>query len=104
MNCRKAVAVVLLMFMALEILPCVCLDASAPATGESGGFMCSIGPLQVCDSGDSLLGALANIPVLVPGATILILSPAIHFLVPDLTSFVPDGFCPSIDHPPQLRA
>jgi hypothetical protein len=104
MNCRKVVAAVLLMFMALEILPCMCLDASAPVPGAPRSFACSIEPLQVCDSGDSLLGALANIPVLVPGATILILSPAIHFLVPDLTSFMPNGYCPSIDHPPQLCA
>jgi hypothetical protein len=104
MNCRKAVAVVLLMFMALEILPCGYLEAPALATGALGSFACSVESLQVCDSGDSLLGALANIPVLVPGATMLILPPEIHFLVPDLTSFVPEGFCPSIDHPPQLSS
>ena len=104
MNYRKAVAVVLLMFMALEILPCVCQKAPAQAIGALGSFACSLESLQVCDGGDTLLGALAGIPVLVPSATLLIFSPEIHFFVPDLASFVPDGFCPSIDHPPQLSA
>jgi len=105
MNFRNAIAVVLLLFMALEIQPCGCLEVPALATGALSSFACSIEPLQVCDSGDSLLGALANIPVLVPETTALVLSfPEIQRLAPDRTSFAPDGFRPSIDHPPQLSA
>lgn len=104
MDCRKAVAIVLLVFIALEILPGVCLDAPPLAPGVQGSFSCSIEPLQVCDSGDPLLGSLANIPVLVPGAPVLHPSPEISYLVPDGASFALDGFRPSIDHPPQLSA
>jgi hypothetical protein len=104
MNCRQAVAIALVIFLALEILPCSFLHAPTMATNVSDGFACCIEPLQVCDNGDHLLGALANLTVLVPGATVLILIPEVHTLVPDRTVFIPDGFRPSIDHPPQLAA
>lgn len=92
------------MLLALEIQPCVCLEAPILATGALGSFTCSIQPLQVCGHGDSLLGSLANVPVLVPGALVLMLSPEIRCLAPDGASFALDGFRPSIDHPPQLSA
>lgn len=105
MNCRKAVAVVLLMLLALEIVPCLCLETSTLATDAPGSFSCSLVSLQVCDQGDSLLGSLvANLPVLIPEAAILLPSPEVLCLVPDRASFALDGFRPSIDHPPQLSA
>jgi hypothetical protein len=104
MDCRRAVAVVLLMFMALEILPCSYLKEPMSATAAPDSFACSIEPLQVCEQGDPLLGSLANLPVLVPGVVFLLLSPEVRCLVPDDASVALDGFRPSIDHPPQLSA
>lgn len=104
MDCRKAVAVVLLMFLALEILPCAFQEEPTLTADGPRGFACSIEPLQVCDHGDSFLGALANLPVLVPGTPMLIPSPGIRYLLNDDSSFPPVGFHPAIDHPPQLSA
>jgi hypothetical protein len=102
MNCRKALSVVLLLLVTFEILPCSFHDDSPLATGGTSGVACSIEPLQVCDQGDSPLGSLANALVLVPGDPPLILAPELLGLVVEHASFAPDGFRPSIDHPPQL--
>jgi len=104
MNCRAAVSVVLLVLLALQILPCSYQEDPTAASSGTGSLTCRFEPLQVCDSGDSFLGALANIPVLVPGAPALFLTTEISGLIPDGAAFAPDGFKPAIDHPPQLSA
>ncbi len=101
MFCRSAIACLLTAMLALEILPCVCIDDSLPALGAKGGLTCRFEPLQVCDSGDPLLGAWANLPVLVPGAPLLFLSREFLCLVPEGASTTPDGYLPVIDHPPR---
>lgn len=88
--------------MALEILPCAYQEEPTLASAGPGSLTCRIEPLQVCDQGDPFLGALANLSVLVPGAPVLILTSQVFYLVPDGASFVPEGFRPAIDHPPQL--
>lgn len=104
MNCRSACAVVLVALLTLQILPFSCRDDSNRASSEPGAFTCRFEPLQVCDHGDSFLGALAKFPVLVTGAPVLIPSTEVLCLVPDREFFAPDGFHPVIDHPPQLSA
>ena len=74
------------------------------AGSEPGGFACRFEPIQVCDQGDPFLGSMAGIPFLVPAAPALLLTPELVSVVPDGASFVPDGFKPPIDHPPQLSA
>lgn len=93
------------MLMALETLPCAYQVAPPLATGEPGSLWCRFEPLQVCDQGDSsLVGALANLQVLVPGAPALIVTPEILRLIAESASLVNDEFKPPIDHPPQLSA
>lgn len=104
MNCRKAVAVFLLIFLALEILPCTYLDAPTLSADGQRALACSIEPLQVCGDGDSFLSVLVHFPVVVPGTPVIILSAEVRYFVPDGASFAPDGFHPAIDHPPQLSA
>jgi len=98
------VAGVLLVFLALEILPCAYLGPPVLSSDGSRGFTCSIEPLQVCDHGDSFLGVLLDLPVLLPGAPCLLPAIATLPLVQQAAAFVPDGFLPTIDHPPQLSA
>lgn len=102
MKRQAAVAIVLLVFLTLEILSCSCREAATLASGSPGGITCSFEPLQVCDRGDSSLGALAYAPFVVPGAPVPFLLPAVRRRVPERASFMPDGFKPAIDHPPRL--
>jgi hypothetical protein len=104
MNCRSVVAGILLILLGLEILPCSYLEPVTLSAAGSRGFACSIEPLQVCDHGDSFLGVLFDLPVLLPGPPSLFPSSETLSLVQQAVAFVPDGFLPAIDHPPQLRA
>lgn len=104
MKCRGAVAAILLVLLAMEILPCSFQETPIGASGVPGSLTCRFEPLQVCDQGDFFLGALGDLPVLVPGIPVLVLAPTVLCLVPAGSSFMPDGFRPTIDHPPQLSA
>ena len=97
-------AVVLLILLALEILPCAYLESPTLSTDGPSGFACSIEPLQVCDNGDSFFGVLADLTVLVPGGPVIDLTPEVRSIAADGTRFVPERFVPAIDHPPQLFA
>lgn len=103
MNFRAGVAVVLLALLALEILPCSVVESPAAASAPAA-VTCRFEPLQVCGDGDPLLGALANLLVLVPAAPVVVPSPEVLGLAPAGVVFVPSGFTPPIDHPPQLSA
>jgi hypothetical protein len=101
---RVFVSVVLVAAMGMEILPSGIAEC-APAVpgGEPGRTFC-IEPLQVCDHGDSFVGVLFDLPVLLPGAPCLLPSTETLRLALQAAAFVPDGFHPAIDHPPQLSA
>lgn len=104
MNCRAGIAVILLALLALEILPCTYRQGPVLASGAASDLTCRIEPLQVCDHGDPYLGALADLPVLVPGGPAVPASSEVLVFVPEGTAFFADGFAPPIDHPPQLSA
>lgn len=97
-------AAALLVLVALEILPCTYQEAPTAEFGVPGGFACRFEPLQVCDQGDFFLGIMANAPFVVAGNPVFIFSPELRRHIPESSSFVPDGFEPVIDHPPQLSA
>ena len=104
MKWRSAVAAVLLVLLALEVLPFTIQEAPPAACGISGGLGCRIEPLQVCDDGDHFLGGVADFLVLVPGALVLVVSPEVLRLAPGCAHCASEGFSPAIDHPPQLSA
>lgn len=104
MSCRGAVAAVLLVLLALEILPCSFQATPIGSCEAAGGLACRFEPLQVCDDGSSSLGVLAEHPVLVTGIPVLIVSPAFFGLVPEGGSFAREGVRPAVDRPPRLSA
>jgi len=101
---RAFVSIVLVALLGMELLPWGFVE-SLPAVpgGQSERTFC-IEPLQVCDNGDSFLGVLFDLPVLLPGAPCLFPSTEALPLVQQTVAFVPEGFHPAIDHPPQLSA
>ena len=101
---RAAVSVVLAALLGLQILPWGCLECAPAVSRGEPERSCSIEPLQVCDDGDSLLGELFDLPVLLPGAPCLVPSTEAQPLVQQAAAFVPDRFHPAIDHPPRLSA
>jgi hypothetical protein len=62
----------------------------------------SVEPLQVCDHGDSCVGVLFDLPVLLPGAPSLLPSSVSLPHVQQSGAAVPDGFHPSLDRPPRF--
>jgi hypothetical protein len=104
MHYRKAVAGILLLLVALEMLPSACWEAPVSLAAVAGSSACSIGQVQVCDQGDPLLGALVDLSVLVPGALDLTVVAEVRQLAPDVALFSPDGFRPAIDRPPKHSA
>jgi hypothetical protein len=100
MNGRSLVAGVLLALLALEILPCACFQEPVAGLGP-GGFSCRFEPLQVCDSGDQVLGGYRDLPLLLPGPPVLLPALGTRRLEPETAPFAPDGFDPPIDHPPE---
>ena len=101
---RALVSVVLVTLLGLQILPWGCVECAPAFPGAEREQACTIEPLQVCDGGDSLLGDMFDLPLLLPGAPCIIPSTEALPLLQQAAGFVPDGFHPSIDHPPQLRA
>ena len=101
---RVFASILLVAALGMEILPWGFVEC-APAVpgGQSERTFC-IEPLHVCDHGDSFVGVLFDLPVLLPGAPCLFPSAETLPVVQLAASFVPDEFLPSIDHPPQLRA
>jgi len=101
---RVFVSVVLVAALVMEILPWGFVE-SAPAVhgGHRERTFC-VESLQVCDHGDSFVGVLFDLPVLLPGAACLLPSTETLWLVQQAAAFVPDEFHPAIDHPPQLSA
>lgn len=104
MNFRSAVAVALLVLIVTNILPFSYHDAPRGASSSPGGVTCRFEPLQVCDSGGFFLGALADIPVLLPGTFVLVLSTSVLRFTPEGAFPAHEGFSPDIDHPPKLSA
>lgn len=90
--------------MGMEILPWGFVESAPAAPGGQPERTFCIEPLQVCDHGDSFVGVLFDLPVLLPGAPCLLPSTETLRLVQQAAAFVPDGFRPAIDHPPQLSA
>lgn len=101
---RVLFAVLLIGSLGLEILPWGFVECVPAVPGEQGERTCIISPLQVCDHGDLFLGVLFDLPVLLPGDPGLFPPPEVVRLFPEAAVFVPDGFPPAIDHPPQLSA
>lgn len=101
---RAFVSVIMVAALGLQILPWGCVAFAPLLPGEDRELACVIEPLQVCDDGDSLLGDLSELPVLLPGGPCLFPATATLPLGQQAAAFVPDGFHPAIDHPPQLRA
>ena len=98
---RAFVSVALVALLGMEILPWGYVECVPGATSERS--LC-IEPLEVCDHGDSFVGVLFDLPVLLPGAPCLFPSTETLPFVQLAATFVSDGFIPAIDHPPQLRA
>ena len=101
---RALVSVALVASLGLEILPWGFVECAPATPGEPCDRSFSIGSLQVCDHGDSFVGVLFDLPVLLPGAPCLFPSTEALLLAQQAVAFVPDGFLPAIDHPPQLSA
>lgn len=101
---RAIVAVVLVASLGLEILPWGFIECEPAVPGGKSEHAFRIEPLQVCDHGDSFVGVLFDLPVLLPGAPCLLPSSETLPLVQRAAAFAPDGYRPSIDHPPQLSA
>lgn len=101
---RALIAFVLVAFLGLEILPLGFVEFLPAPPGGPGERTACLEPLQVCDCGDTFLGVLSDLPVLLPGAFCLLPSSAALPVVQEAVAFVPDGYRPAIDHPPQLPA
>ncbi len=101
---RAIVTVVLVTLLSLATLPCGFMAGVSTLPGEQSDRTCRIEPLQVCDHGDVLLGVLLDLPVLLPGAPCFFPSLESQPRVQRAVAFVPEGFHPAIDHPPQLSA
>jgi len=98
------VSVFLIALLGMEILPWGFVDCVPAAPGNVSARTFRIEPLEVCDHGDSFVGVLFDLPVLLPGAPCLIPSTETLPLAQQAAAFVPDGFRPVIDHPPQFSA
>ena len=101
---RAFVSVVLIASLGFEILPWGLVECKPAIPGGKSEHAFRIEPLQVCDHGDSFVGVLFDLPALLPGAPSLFPSTEALPLVQQAVAFVPDGFLPAIDHPPQLSA
>lgn len=97
-------SVVLVALLGLEILPWGLVECAPSSPGGTSDLSFRIEPLQVCDSGDSFLSILFDVPVLLPGAPCLFPSTESLPNIQQVAAFVPDGYLPAIDHPPQLSA
>ena len=97
-------SVVLFALLGMEILPWGFGERVSADRGGGSECTASIEPLQVCDHGDSFLGILFDLPVLLPGAPCLFPSTEALPLVQQAAAFVSDGFHPPIDRPPRLSA
>ncbi len=101
---RTAVSVLLVVLLGLEILPWGVVESVPANSGEQRERTLRIEPLQVCDHGDFFLGALFDLPVLLPGAFCLFTPTEFQPLDQLAVPLVQDGFHPAIDRPPRLSA
>jgi len=101
---RAMVPVVLIALLGMGMLPCGFVECVPAVPGGPLERTLCIEPLQVCDHGDSFVGVLFDLPVLLPGAPCLFPPPEGLPSVQQAAAFVPEGFRPAIDHPPQLSA
>jgi len=101
---RTFLSVVLVAFLGTAILPWGFVECVPAIPGGPLERTLCIEPLQVCDHGDSFVGVLFDLPVLLPGAPCLFPPPEGLPSVQQVAAFVPDGIHPAIDHPPQLSA
>ena len=101
---RALVSVVLLASLGIEILPFGFVECAPVVSGAQQQRTVSIEPLQVCDHGDTFLGVLFDLPVLLPGGLCLHPSSERLPLVRSAAVCIPDGFAPSIDRPPRRSA
>jgi hypothetical protein len=98
------VSVFLIALLGMGILPWGLVEGAPDVPGGPLERTLCIEPLQVCDHGDSIVGVLFDLPVLLPGAPCLVPSPVTLPLVQQANAVAPDGFLPAINHPPQLSA
>lgn len=101
---RTFVSIILIALLGMEILPWGFVEGVPAVPGGPIERTLGIEPLQVCDHGDSFVGVLFDLPVLLLGALCLLPSTEALSLVQQGVAFVTDGFHPAIDHPPQLSA
>ena len=101
---RAFVSVAVVAFLGTAILPWGFVEFVPAVPGGPVERTLCIEPLQVCDHGDSFVGVLFDLPVLLPGAPCLFPPPEGLPSVQQAAAFVPEGFRPAIDHPPQLSA
>lgn len=101
---RTVVSVFLIALLGLEILPWGLVESVPRLPGEAVERTLCIEPLQVCNHGDSFVGVPFDLPVLLPGSPCLFPPPEGRPSVRLADAFVPEGFLPAIDHPPQLSA
>lgn len=101
---RTAIAIVLLGSICTEILPCAYVDSPPSPTGVLSGRSFAIEPLQVCDHGDSFLGVLSDLPVLLAGAPDALPAPEVRRLLPEDVALSTGQFHASIDRPPRTTA
>lgn len=101
---RVLVTAFLIGTLGLEILPWGFVECVPAVPGGQSGRTFSIEPLQVCDHGNSFLGVLFDLPVLLPGGPCVFPSPEVTRFLPEAVVLLPDGYLPAIDHPPQIAA
>jgi hypothetical protein len=100
---RVLAVAVLVVSLGIEVLSCTSVGCFAMTSTARSAVVFAIESLQVCDDQD-MFGALFDVPVLLPGAPCLLVTPAERWYLQQSAAFAPDGFSGAIDHPPQFRS
>lgn len=96
--CRGAIALLLIAAVGLGVLPFSMRQPVLPV-GENS---CRFEPIDVCGAGDSSLGMIADTPVLLAEAIVVVVPQTALPAPPSDQTALQEGFTPGVYRPPRL--
>jgi hypothetical protein len=98
--CRAAIALFILASLSLGILP-ISLERPREASAQD---VCCFEPLDVCNAGNSSLGMLADLPVLLPAPVALVAVPTALPAPSTDPAALLEGSAPGVYRPPRCSS
>ena len=98
-DCRRVIALLLIAAIGLGVLP---FSIEAPLLPGGQRSTCLFEPIDVCGAGDASPGMLADMPLLLPAAVVVVAEPVFLPNPPETPAALREGFAPGVYRPPRL--